>query len=304
MYLFQQIEEMKFQYNDARKAVAEFVLEQRGRLETYSMKEIAGMTYTSKPTLVRFAQSLGFSGWKEFMQAFIKEEHYQESHYMDIDANLPFAQEDSLEDIIRKITDLQVESILDTADLMEPAVLEEAVNRLMKSRRTAIFGMSPNTLVGQLFRRKMATIGRIVTVPPSDESGTLAYALGPEDLAIVVSYSGNNVNREPMHYIPIFEQNQVPMIGITGGGRNYIREHADCVLTISSRERLYSKISNFSTEASMQSIFNILYSCCFAKDYERNLSYKIHNSTALEYRRNATLNEMKEEHPNKNPESN
>lgn len=294
MYLFQQIEEMKIYYHDARKVVAEFVLEERSRLETYSMKEVAARTYTSKPTLVRFAQSLGFSGWKEFMQAFVQEEHYQESHYMDIDANIPFTQDDSCEDIIRKITDLQVESILDTADLLETAVLEEAVSRLMKAKNVIVFGMSPNTLVGQLFRRKMATIGKIITVPISDESGTLAYALGSEDLGIIVSYSGNNVNREPMRYIPILEENKVPMIGITGGGKNYIREHIDCVIAMSSRERLYSKISNFSTESSLESIFNILYSCCFAKDYERNLTYKIHNSTALEYRRNASLNEMKE----------
>lgn len=294
MYLFQQIEELKLCYHDARKEVAEFILQERGRMEKYSMKEVAALTYTSKPTLVRFAKTLGFSGWKEFMQEFVKEEHYQESHYSDIDANLPFSQQDSTEDIIRKVSDLQVESILDTADLMEPVLVEQAVMRILNAGRIIIFGMSPNSLVAQLFRRKMETIGRMVEVPSSDESGTYAYSLRKSDLAVVVSYSGNNEKREPMRYIRILEQNQVPMIGITGGGKNYIREHIDCVLTMSSREKLYSKISNFSTEASLASIFNILYSCCFAKDYQRNLEYKIHNSTDLEYRRNASLNEMQE----------
>lgn len=294
MYLFQQIEELKLRYRDARKEVAEFVLQERGHLENYSMKEVAALTYTSKPTLVRFAKSLGFSGWKEFMQAFVREEHYQESHYSDINANLPFDSQDTTEDIIRKISDLQVESILDTADLMELPTVETAVKRICDARRIVLFGMSPNTLVAQLFRRKMGTIGCMITIPSLDESGTYAYSLESEDLAIIVSYSGNNENREPMSYIHILEKNQVPMIGITSGGSNYIREHIDCVLTMSSRERLYSKVSNFSTEASLASIFNILYSCCFAEDYQRNLEYKIHNSINLEYRRGASLNEMQE----------
>lgn len=294
MYLFQQIEELKLRYRDARKEVAEFVLQERSHLEKYSMKEVAALTYTSKPTLVRFAKSLGFSGWKEFMQAFIQEEHYQESHYSDIDPNLPFGGEDTTADIIRKISDLQVESILDTADLMVPEDIDLAVRRLLLAKRVVLFGMSPNTLIGQLFRRKMGTIGRMIEVPSVDESGTYAYSLGREDLALIISYSGNNESREPMKFVRILEENQVPMVGITGGGNNYLREHMDCVLTISSRERLYSKVSNFSTEVSLLSILNVLYSCCFAKNYQHNLDYKIHNSTELEYRRNASLQEMRE----------
>lgn len=294
MYLFQQIEELKLRYRDARKEVAEFVLQERSHLEKYSMKEVAALTYTSKPTLVRFAKSLGFSGWKEFMQAFIQEEHYQESHYSDIDPNLPFGAEDTTADIIRKISDLQVESILDTADLMVPEDVDLAVSRLLSAKRVVLFGMSPNTLIGQLFRRKMGTIGRMIEVPSVDESGTYAYSLGREDLALIISYSGNNESREPMKFVRILEENQVPMVGITGGGNNYLREHMDCVLTISSRERLYSKVSNFSTEVSLLSILNVLYSCCFAKNYQHNLDYKIHNSTELEYRRNASLQEMRE----------
>lgn len=294
MYLFQQIEELKLHYHDARKDVAEFVLQERKKLNRYSMKEVAALTYTSKPTLVRFAKTLGYSGWKEFMTAFVEEEHYQETHFSDIDANLPFSRRDSVGDIIRKVSDLQVESILDTADLLEEQMVELAVERLLRANRVALFGMSPNTLIGQLFRRRMETIGKLIYIPPLEESGTLSYNLGEEDLALIISYSGNNESREPMRYIRILKENHVPMIGITGGGKNYMREHIDCILTISSREKLYSKISGFSTEASISSILNILYSCCFTRDYDKNLEHKIRVSTDLEYRRGASLNEMRE----------
>ena len=54
-----------------------------------------------------------------------------------------------------------------------------------------------------------------------------------------------------------------------------IRKSLNCVLTMSSRERLYTKISNFATEESIIYILNVLFSCYFAEDYENNKVFKI-----------------------------
>lgn len=102
-----------------------------------------------------------------------------------------------------------------------------------------------------------------------------------------------------MRYIKTLKDQEVDLIGITSGGNNYIRKNIDCVLTISSREKLYSKISNFTTETSILHIFNLLYACCFAKNYDQNYVHKVQNSQELEYRRNASLFDMQEEHLNK-----
>lgn len=295
MYLFQQIEEAFMLYDDSKKKVAEFILQKRSKLTNYSMQEIAEATYTSKPTLVRFAQALGYAGWKEFMKAFVEEAYYQESHFSDIDPNYPFSKSDSTKDIITKVSDLQVESILDTADLLDVDTLEQAAEIILNANHIALFGISPNNLMGELFRRKMESIGRLIYISSVDECGMLSSSLNSEDCAIMISYSGNNENREPMRFIKRLQENQVPMIGITSGGSNYIRENIDCILTISSRERLFSKIAGFSTEASIMNILNILYSCCFVRDYESNLEYKIKNSKDFEFRRRASLVEMREE---------
>lgn len=295
MYLFQQIEEAFMLYDDSKKKVAEFILQKRSKLTDYSMQEIAKLTYTSKPTLVRFAKALGFAGWKEFMKAYVEETHYQETHFSGVDPNFPFSENDSTKDIITKISDLQIESILDTADSLDIALLDMATDVLLKSNHIALFGISPNTLIGELFRRRMESIGKLVFISSVDESGMLSSSLKPDDCALVISYSGNNEAREPMRFINVMKKNHVPIIGITSGGNNYIRENIECVLTISSRERLYSKISGFSTEVSVLNILNILFSCCFARDYQKNLEYKIKNSRILEYRRSASLYDMKEE---------
>lgn len=297
MYLFQKIDELTFSA-DSRKIIANFVLNKGSKLNRLSMKEIAELTFTSKPTLTRFAKTLGYSGWREFIQAFTEEAHHQETHYSDIDPNLPFSDQDTIEDIINKISSLHIESILDTADLIDVPTLEEAVDNLINSNRILLFGLSPNSLLAEPFRRKMQAIGMTVIIPPIDEGGLYSYTLTSADCAMVISYSGNRETTEPMRFIKTLKKNQVALIGITGGGNNYIRNQLKCVLTISSRERLYSKIAGFSTEMSIITILNILYSCCFARNYQKNWKYKLQNATLLETERNATLSEMKEQNTN------
>ena len=85
MLLFQQIEDLAYKHTDARRTIGEFLLAKKSRVREYNMQQIAEETFSSKSSLVRFAKALGFSGWKEFMEQFLSDSYYEESHYTDID---------------------------------------------------------------------------------------------------------------------------------------------------------------------------------------------------------------------------
>ena len=295
MYLFQQIEEIIMQYNDARQIIGEFVLSEKERLHRYSMDEIAQYTYTSKATLVRFAKALGYKGWRDFMKAFIEEVKYQNSNSTQVDVNYPFKENDTYKEVISKISRLQIESIMDTADKLDEEMIKKAVINILGSDRVIIFGMKPNTDISESLRWKFLSIGKCIEVAKVGEFGMLTRSLTRRDCAIIISYSGNNIEKEPVKHIEILKNQNVKLIGITSGGKNYIRENIDCILTISSRERLYSKIANFATEQSMLYIFNVLFACCFKKEYKHNLEYKINNSKKLEESRKSSLKSMEED---------
>ena len=294
LFLLQKIEELMMNHHDARYAVGEFVLHEQANLHHYTISQIAEYTYTSKATVVRFAKTLGFDGWKEFMKAFISEMKYLEQHQGDVDANYPFDAKNTTKEIIDRLKKVQIESIQDSADLMETAMIEKAVQYLLKARHVVIFGLSPNVFLGELFRRKMITIGKQIDIAKLGEMGIISHTLTEEDCAIVVSYSGNKESAEPMCYLPSLLERKVLIIGITGGGDNYMRRSLYCVLTMSSKERLYTKISNFATEESLQFIFNVLFSCYFAKNFQDNNKFKLQHAKELEVQRVAVLNSMKD----------
>jgi len=97
-----------------------------------------------------------------------------------------------------------------------------------------------------------------------------------------------------MSFIPQLKQQEVKLIGLTSDGGNYIHQEIDTILGISSRERLYKKISNFSTEESILFLLNILYSSVFSKNYMKNYSFKVQNSMNLEKTRIFHQTDIKE----------
>ena len=295
MYLFQKIEEVMMNYHDARHAVGEFVLHEQKNLYKYTINEVAEYSYTSKATVLRFAKTLGFEGWRDFMKAFIAEVKYQETHHADVDANYPFHEKSSHQEIIESLKTLQMESIQDSADLMDMDMLKMATTYLVKSKHIVIFGLSPNIFLGELFRRKMISIGKKVDIANLGEMGIISRTMDEQDCAIVISYSGNNKHAEPMSYLQNLLDQKVSIIGITSGGDNYMRRILPCVFTMSSKERLYTKIANFATEESLQFILNVLYSCYYREEYQKNCLFKIQSSKILESQRNAVLNEMQDE---------
>ena len=295
MFIFQKIEEAALKSNDSRQYIADFLLREKTNVRNYSMQQIADATFSSKTTLVRFAKKLGFSGWMEFLDKFLEEAHYLENHFSAIDPNLPFGKDDSLAEIISKISMLQIESIQDTVELVSEEDIKTAGDMILRARRIVLFGMSPNAFLCHLFARKLAAIGILAAVAETDEGGIMTEAMGPEDCAVLVSYSGNNPKRKPMRFVKALKERNVPMIAITGLGDNYLRENIPCCLSISSRERLYSKISTFATEESIQFLFNVLYSYCFSKNYVGYYNHKLRNSIYLEYQRYPSSSEMKDD---------
>lgn len=295
MYITQKIEEYCEHHRGAGVAIGEFVLRERENLSRYTMQQIAEKTYTSQPTLVRTAQKWGYHGWNDFVRAYRDECLYMKKHAASVDPNFPFTAQDDPAQISENLCSLLHESLNETVELLDLPQLMRATDILLASQKILVLGMAPNSILGELFQRKMLTIRRTVIVPQQGSYHYDVAALTPQDCAIAVSYSGDNAERYPMSFLNLLQAKQVPIIGITSAGDNLIRKSADCTLTMASRERLYSKISTFATEQSLQYLFDLLFSCCFAANYSQNMDYKTGVSREREAVRKTALRDIMEE---------
>lgn len=282
MYLIQKIEECAAKYADARRSIAMIILDHRKDLYKLSMADIADLSATSKATVVRFAKTLGYTGWKEFRKDFLAEMQYLNSQDGLIDANYPFESGSSTEDTARAICQLMEQSAHETLQKMDFQMIDRAVSLIVRANKIVIFSVSPHIYTAKLFARKMMTIQKNVQVCTAREMGITVRTLTSRDLAILVSYAGNNPQMEPMNLAEYLISNKIPTVVITSEGTNYLRNRFSNVLTIPSRENLFTKIATFASEEAEQLIYNTLFACCFGLHYEENDAQKLHTARFLE----------------------
>lgn len=257
----------------SRKAIADFLVQEGSGVENLSMAEVAELTFTSKPSLVRFSKAMGFSGWRDFRLEFVKAMRRRESQRhetSEVDPNYPFSAEDDLPSVVTNVCSLERQAILEMASQLDEETLREAARRVTAARCLVFFGAAPNSYFGELLAYKLSQLGTTCHVPTEDEWSMVARGMGPEDCAIVVSYSGEGPQRKPVSLVSKFNEDQVPVVAITNSGRNWLREHCDCVLSFRPREHIFSKISGYYSEQCVRFALDALYSACFSLDYDRN----------------------------------
>lgn len=285
MFLFQKIEELGMGKNSSAAVISAYILEDRSRILKKNLQDIAAETYTSKASVVRFAQALGFHGWKDFLQDYVKELNYQAQFSQDIDFNFPFEAGSTTEEIARNLRTLAVQTLDDTLENLNYGDISRAVNLMQRASRIVVFCVSPHTYIASLFQRKMMTIQKPTQVVVSREMGISARSMTSQDLAIIISYAGENPDAEPMKVVSYLREHKIPMIAITSAGSNYLRQQVSTVLTMTTRENLYNKIATFSTEESVLYLLNLLYACFFARQFERNRASKTESARILEKHR-------------------
>lgn len=287
------IEKMKEDiFSSSESEIIIYLFKQRENIKDKTTKQISKETYTHPSTLIRIAKKLGYSGWVELKNNFLGEIEYLNSHFSSIDANYPFDDRDSIMTVANKMALLNQTTISDTLSLLNHDDLQRATNMLDEAAHIKVFSMYHNLLICHDFKSKMNRIGKHVslcTVDPHFE----AVNSNTETCAIVISYSGES--EDIVGLLPFLKRKKVPVIALTSIGENTLTKYADCILRITTREKLYSKIGSFSSNESICFLLDLLYACVFSEDYKNNLEYKIRISKYFDHRKssNKVMQEVK-----------
>lgn len=279
MLLKDQMEQYPF--SNTERIIVDFILEKKESIKEYSASKIAKETYTSPSLLVRIANKLDYKGWSEFKEAYLKEVDYLNNHFIDLDANIPFRSNDSNMNIVGKISQLHLESIHDTVSLINHDSLQKAVQLIKGSSKIQLFAVSNMNFPAMNFAFKMQRIGiEAYCDALSENMFQNACMMKPGECAILLSYSGQTVAM--LKVARILKERSTPFIAITSIGNNDLSRLSNVVLNVTTRERSYSKIGPFSSEASFSLVLDCLYGCVFSQHYEQYWNFKLNTAKAIE----------------------
>lgn len=291
-------EQLKMQkdFSDVEKIIANYILERGEQIKHDSARYIAGQVYTAPSSVTRLCQRLGFEGYPAFREAYLKEIAYLCSHFQRIDANHPFERKDGPIRVANKISALYGEIIDDTLSLITVEQMQTVVKIFETCRIIHVVSLGAHGHLAYPFREKMMKIGIQVDINQfSDIAYYQANVAKKDEVFLFISYSGELEN--VIKVADKAKQRGIPTICFTSFGHNCLSEVCDITFYVSTREKLITNVGTYGVYVSVLYLFDVLYSCLFNRNHQKNLSKKIEISTEYEQRRssrNPILMEWKE----------
>ena len=152
----------------------------------------------------------------------------------------------------------------DTLALMDSAELAHAADLIDQAETVHMAAVSFPVLYAEDFQMKLRRLGRRVELISTVGEPRFAENLVRQnDCAIVISYSGTTP--DTLALARMYQRCGIPVIALTSMGSNPLREMADVVLTLTTRERLYSKVAGFTSELSIKLVLDTLYGCLYVR---------------------------------------
>ena len=250
-----------------------YILKNQEDILELSVVELAERTYVSKSAIHRFCNKIGLKGFNELKVILAKDISEMRSDIEMIDVNYPFERKDGPQMIAKKLSKLYETAIYDTYGYMDFIELHKVAQLLHKAEVIDIYTHSHNMNVAENFQDKMLTTGKSSVECPKGfyKQRLTALASNSKHAAIILSYSGKATFVKPI--LKVLYQKKVPVIYVGKSGGNLYAQYVTCALTISGRENLRDRISQFSSHIAMQYMMDVVFGCIYNMDREKNIEY-------------------------------
>lgn len=259
--------EFKETASSTEQNIIRFVLENPEQAIALSIHEMAAKTYSSAATVLRLCRKLGLSGYKDFrlhlsyelaLRKKSQEEERKEVTHLD-----------SLAEIVEKITYKNIVSLEDSLALIDYATLERVVDLICESKNVVLFGVGSSLFVAKDAYLKLLRLGKPCAVNEDWHTQLVqARNMGPQELGIVISYSGQTT--EMLECIKAMKENHVPVVSITRYANSPIAQLCDFNLYVAANESIF-RSGAMSSRISQLNLIDIVYTAYASRSYEESL---------------------------------
>lgn len=254
---------------EAENQVRDYLLKNSKEIIDKSIYELAEKTYTSPATIVRLCKKLGLKGFSQLKIQIASEIKAFDTIHLDILDTTSIAKNDSVKQIIDKITAISLQSIEETRILLDEKKLLNSARELMKASVIDFYGVGASNTVAFDATYKFMRIGKSVACfQLSDRQFVQAINSDKNHVGVLFSYSGET--REIIEMAKTLQDNAVTTIAITCSTKSTLADLCDFALFVSSKETIFRSGAMSSRTAQLY-IVDILYSICTSLDYDRSV---------------------------------
>lgn len=262
------LQEYRSQASSAESEIIQYLLDHPERASKITIHSLAKETYTSPSTVIRLCRKLGLSGFREMHHALLYEFAIIQSDIGEKSKDI--TREDSLQDIVEKVTKKNVLSLDNTAKLVDLKILAACVEKINAASNIYLFGMGASLLVARDAYLKFLRIKKPVIFNEDWHLQMIqAKNTTKQDVVIAISYSG--LTEEVIRCITVAKENQASVIAITRFEKNPLAKLADYNLSVAATEFIF-RSGAMSSRIAQLNIIDILYTALVNQHYEESLA--------------------------------
>ncbi|ATD54149.1 MurR/RpiR family transcriptional regulator [Clostridium chauvoei] len=255
-------------FTNTEKKLAKYILNNSKKVVTLSAQDLAKNADISPAAVVRFSKSLGYKGFTALKVDLARDRGENEK-----EIDITIAPDESTETIVKKIGKSNTNTIKETLNLINLENINNAIDALCKAKKIYLFGIGVSGLVAVDFQYKLLRINKQV-VYQNDPHIQLVSAvhIGPEDVAIGISYSGES--KEVNLGIKKAKENGAKTIVITKYNKNSLSKIGDIVLYLPNEEKEL-RLGAISSKIASLTLTDILFLGVAREDFYKIEEYLI-----------------------------
>ncbi|MGL4708425.1 MAG: SIS domain-containing protein [Aeromonas veronii] len=259
MLTLSKLSNLRSQLSPSELKIADYILSYPEQVTGFSSQELAMQAEVSQSSIVKFTQKIGFKGFTAFKLAVSEDLGRKHAIKTDTVGDLynGIGRDDDLETMAKKLAQEKINSIIETTQALDSALLKQVLDTIDGAGRVQLVGIGGSALTAKDLWYKLLKIG-VTTLFAQDSHVqiSIAQTLGPGDVQLVISYSG--ASRDVLAAAELAKRNGATLIAVTSFRQTQLRQMADMVLdTVAEENEL--RISSISSRTAQNTITDILF---------------------------------------------
>ena len=252
------------QFTKAEKKVADYILQNPKKVLFMSITDLAEDCSVGDTSVFRFCKTMDLKGYQEFKMMLSLSMHSGAENRRELDEDISL--DDGFADLAKKVLNVNMNALTETYSLLDEKIFNSAIDLLHEAKRIYFFGVGASLLTALKAMNKFLRIEpKVYCVQDAHMQAIAASTMGPEDVAVLFSYSG--ATKDTIHVAKVARNAGAKLICLTRFIKSPLTSYADYTLLCGANE---GPLQGGSTSAEISQLFlvDLMYTEYYRRYYE------------------------------------
>lgn len=241
-----------------QRKVADYILDNFDNIPFVDVHGISKQVGVSVASVIRFAQSIGFSGFSELRDAVAEslKKHLNKNEIF------PLLDKSRLEnDVLSSVAKMDVKNINDTLSIIDRDTFDKVIDKILSSKRVFTAGLGISYLLAEILSYQLTQVGVDASVLKHTHTLFLEQILFLEREDLLICFSFPPYSKETVDVAKFAESKNIDVISITNKATAPIASYSSAVLTVKSENMLFTN-----SFAAISVLINAIATACAVKN--------------------------------------